>query len=71
MDLLADWPWLSPERLGQLLGVSRSRLYQVLSGIRVAGLTGTVEVDGQRCLALTDRGLALLARRDRASVGTA
>ena len=71
LDLLADWPWLAPQNLGQLLGVSRSRLYQVLSGIRVAGLTRTVEADGQRCLALTDRELALLARRDRTSVGTA
>ena len=26
VDLLADWPWLSPRHLGALLGVKRSRL---------------------------------------------
>ena len=71
IDLLADWPWLSPHHLGALLGVKRSRLSQVTQ--RLAGLMLLVDVavDGRRRLALSDKGLAMLARRDRTSVGDA
>ena len=71
LDLLADWPWVTPAHLGELLGVKRSRLSQLLQ--RLGGLALTVDavVAGRRRLALADRGLALLARRDRASVGVA
>ena len=71
VDLLADWPWLSPRHLGALLGVKRSRLSQVTQRLDELGLLVDVAVDGERRLALSDRGLVMLARRDRTSVGDA
>ena len=70
-DLLADWPWLSPRHLGALLGVKRTRLSQVTRRLAELDLLVDVDVDGQRRLALSDRGLVMLARRDRTSVGDA
>ncbi len=71
VDLLSDWPWLSPRHLGALLGVKRSRLSQVTQRLSELGLLVDVPVDGQRRLALSDRGLVMLARRDRTSPGDA
>ena len=71
LDLLHDWPWLAPAHLAQLLGVNRSRTYQVSERLKALGLAFTVKVRGTRCLALSDRGLAFLARRDRSAVGAA
>ena len=71
IDLLADWPWLSPHHLGALLGVKRSRLSQVTQALAELMLLVDVAVDGRRRLALSDKGLAMLARRDRTSVGDA
>ena len=71
LDLLSDWPWLQPAHLGQLMEVGRTRLYQVLERLRELGLVMAVDAEGHRCLALSDRGLAVLARRDRTAVGTA
>ena len=71
VDLLADWPWLSPQHLGALLGVQRSRLSQVTRRLDELGLLLDSNVDGQRRLAVSDRGLVMLARRDRTSVGEA
>ena len=71
VDLLADWPWLAPDHLGALLGVKRSRLSQVTRRLAGLGLLLDFAVDGQRRLALSDRGLVMLARRDRTSVGDA
>ena len=70
LDLVSDWPWIAPQHLRMLMGVSQGRLSQVLLPLAVAGLVERVSRQGQR-LILTDRGLALLARRDRASVGVA
>ena len=70
LDLVSDWPWIAPQHLRLLMGVSQGRLSQVLLPLADAGLVERVSCQGQR-LALTDRGLALLARRDRASVGVA
>ena len=70
LDLLSDWPGIASEQLRGLLGVSRKRLSQVLAPLAEAGLLRRVSIEGRR-LALTDRGLALLARRDRASTGAA
>ena len=69
VDLLGDWPWLSPQHLGLLLGVKRSRLSQVTTRLAKLDLLVDVPVGGQRRLALSDRGLVMLARRDRTSVG--
>ncbi len=68
LGLLADWSWLAREPLGALLGVGRTRLSGVLG--RLDGL-GLVRAPRDGRLALSDRGLALLARRDRASEGDA
>ena len=70
LDLLHDWPGIAPEHLRLLLGVSRARLYEIMAPLSEAGLIRRVSIGGRR-LALSDRGLALLARRDRASVGQA
>ncbi len=71
LDLLLDWPWIAPAHLGELLGVRRSRLSEILGRLGGLGLAVDLHVEGSRRLALSDRGLALLARRDRASVGAA
>ena len=71
LDLLSDWPWLAPAHLGQLMGVGRARLYQVLERLRELELVMAVDTEGHRCLALSDKGLAALARRDRTAVGLA
>ena len=70
LDLLHDWPGIAPEHLRLLLGVSRARLYEIMAPPTEAGLVRRVAIGGRR-LALSDRGLAMLARRDRASVGAA
>ena len=70
LDLISDWPGIAPEHVRGLLGVSRARLYEIMAHLSEVGLIGRVAIEGRR-LALTDRGLALLARRDRASVGAA
>ncbi len=69
LDLLSDWPWISPAHLGELLGVRRARLFQVLGRLRHMGLLHDIPVEGAQRLALTNRGLAFLALRDRSSVG--
>ena len=71
IDLLSDWPWMSHAHLGALMGLKRSRLSEVV--VRLCGLSLVVDVPigGRRRLAVTDRALAMLARRDRASVGAA
>ena len=71
LDLLFDWPWLTPEHLGGLMGVKLTRLYQVLEPLKAYGLVDVSLAEGSRCLVLTYRGLGMLARRDRAAVGAA
>jgi len=70
LDLLHDWPGIVPEDLRRLMGVSRPRLYEIMAPPTGAGLIRRIAIGGRR-LALSDRGLALLARRDRASAGAA
>ena len=71
LDLLSDWPWLTPAHLGALMGLKRSRLSEVLLRLDGLRLIADARIEGRRHLAVTDRGLAALARRDRASVGAA
>ena len=71
LDLIGDWPWIRPDHLAGLLGVARRRVSQLTAGLERLGLVTAPRVEGRRRLALTDRGLALLANRDRASVGAA
>ncbi len=70
LDLLLDWPWLALEDLAALLGVSRARASRLLLRLEALDLATRVPVAGERHLALTDRGLALIAHRDRTSAGT-
>ena len=71
VDLLSDWPWLSPRHLGALLGVKRTRLSQVTTRLAELSLLLDATVDSQHRLALSDKGLLMLARRDRTSPGDA
>ena len=68
LDHLADWPWIAPSDLGGLTGLSRSGVSKLTSRLGRLGLVCAVSLSGRRRLALSHRGLALLARRDRASV---
>ena len=70
LDLLADWPWLARQDLAGLLNVSVNRASQLTAALERFGLVAAVHRDSRR-LALTDRGLKLLARRDRVSTGEA
>ena len=70
LDLLADWPWISQRDLAGLLGVSENRPSRTVNPLLGLGLAVRCPDAGGR-LALTDRGLAFLYRRDRASVGVA
>ena len=71
VDLLSDWSWIAPAHMGELLGVKRSMLSRILVRLQGLGLAVDLHVEGGRRLALADRGLAMLARRDRSSVGAA
>ena len=70
LDLLCDWPWLGLPELAGLLGVSRPRASKLIAALEGFGLVGRAPASGRR-LALTDVGLAMLARRDRTAVGGA
>ena len=71
LDLLSDWPWITPEDLRGMLDVSPARLSQILGRIEDLGLVSRLAVADRRRLVLTGRGIAFLAYRDRASVGAA
>ena len=70
LDLISDWPWISRKDLASLMSVSESRVSQLVTSLEDFGLVTRVPAAGRR-MTLTDGGLALLARRDRASVGVA
>ncbi len=70
LDLISDWPWIAPQELAGLLGVSHQRVSQLVIPLEGFGLVVRPRDAGGR-LALTDRGLSLLARRDRTSVSVA
>ena len=71
LDLLSDWPWASRRDLAGFMGVSARRVSQLVARLEWFGLLSHAYAQGTRRLALSDRALALLARRDRVSVGTA
>ena len=70
LDLLSDWPGILQRDLAGLMAVSETRASHLVEPLESLGLAVRVAV-AQGRLALTDRGLALLARRDRTSVGVA
>ena len=67
LDLISDWPWIALGELAGLMGVTPQRVSQTVTPLEGFGLAARHRDRGGR-LALTDRGLALLARRDRTSV---
>ena len=71
LGLVGDWPWIRTDHLGALLGVARRRVSQLTARLERLDLIRSHRIDGQRRHTLSDRGLALLARQDRASVGAA
>ncbi len=71
LDLIYDWPWMTPGHVGAVMGLKRSRLAGVVARLRKLRLIVGASIEGRRRLAVTDRGLAILARRDRTSVGAA
>ena len=70
LDLVCDWPWIAPVHLQGLLGVSRARVSQLMAALEDFGLAARAP-HVERRLVPTDRGLAVVARRDRASVSAA
>ena len=70
LDHIFDWPWIALGELAGLLGVSPQRTSQIVNPLEGFSLVVRPRDAGGR-LALTDRGLALLARRDRTSVSAA
>ena len=70
LDLLADWPWMLQKDAASLMALSEARVSRITTPLEGFGLVTRVPAAGGR-LALTDRGLGVLARRDRASVGVA
>ena len=71
LDRLSEWPWITAEDLGGLMGLSESRVSALCLELTRHGLLGRVSLDGRKRLALGRRGLAVLARRDRTSISTA
>ncbi|MCY3507184.1 MAG: replication-relaxation family protein [Chloroflexi bacterium] len=68
LDLLAAWPLCTTEQFANLMGGrGERRVNQLLRPLRRLGLARR---EGEAHV-LTDEGLAYLARRDRAAVGTA
>ena len=68
LDVISDWPWVSPSDLAGMLSVSPPRVSQLLNPLEGFKLVARSQEAGGR-LAVTDRALTLLARRDRTSVG--
>ncbi len=70
LDMISDWPWIALGDLAGLLGVSHQRASQQVNPLEGLDLAARHRDAGGR-LAVTDRGLALLSRRDRTSVALA
>ena len=71
LDLIALWPWTGLADLKDLLGVSRTRTYQLLDRPLRLGLVVRTRHDGRARYALADRGIAFHARRDRVATSMA
>ena len=70
LDLISDWPWITLTDLAGLMAVSVPRASQIVTPLEGFRLV-TRPIAGSGRMALTDRALALLARRDRTSVAIA
>ena len=70
LDLISDWPWIALKELAGLMDVTPPRASNIVIPLEGFSLAARPPGAGGR-LALTDRGLAFLARRDRTSVAVA
>ena len=70
LDLISDWPWIALKELAGLMDVTPPRASNIVIPLEGFGLAARPR-DARGRLVLTDRGLALLARRDRTSVAVA
>ena len=68
LDCLFQWPLVTVTEVAGMMGVSLARVYQATTNLAMYGLVSKPDIDDRRGLALSDRGLAFLARRDRTSV---
>ena len=71
LDLVADWPWITVPQVAGMLGMAEGLATRLVRALEGYGLVGSFAPDGRRRLAATNRGLALLAKRDRTSVALA
>ena len=71
LDLIGDWPWLRPAHLAQLLDCGQRRTSQILHRLATSNFICRQNAGGGPRLALSDAGIAHIARRDRAAVGIA
>ena len=71
LDLLSDWPWITLKNLAAILAVSESRVSQVVSGLEDFCVVARLASGSRTRLVLTDRGLGVLAHRDRSSLSIA
>ena len=71
LDLLSDWPWITLKNLASILAVSESRASQVVSGLEDFRVVARLASGSSSRLVLSDRGLAVLAHRDRTSLAIA
>ena len=71
LDLVADWPWITVPQAAGMLGMSEGLATRLVRALEGFGLVGSFAPDGKRRLAVSDRGLALLAKRDRTSAALA
>ena len=69
MDVLADWPWVTHKDLSGLLGVTAQRTSQLTIPLVQGQMACRIYMQGRERLALSEWGWAVLARRDRTSVG--
>ena len=67
IDLIGDWPWVSIKDLAGMTGASPQRASQVVLPLEALNLVVRPGGANGR-LALADRALAMLSRRDRTSV---
>ena len=68
LDLLSDWPWITLKHLAALLSVSESRASKIVSALEEFSVVARLASGSHTRLALTDRGLGVLAHRDRSAL---
>lgn len=71
LDLVADWPWITVPQAAGMLGMAEGLATKLVRALEGFGLVASFAPDGKRRLAVTDGGLALLAKRDRTSAALA